>query len=874
MTLIKTDKDAVPKFKFHQVDIRRNILVPNQPLKFIPHFQDLQDGNDDDQKFEKWTEELENMDRTAGFDTRRGISKLIKTQSEEWAWLVSLYLDRWIAEFEGEGLTRATLVCLALAQPENEHVMTDGQKMRLLEKYGRQPESPKSRTAAENFIVAFKRVIGLRKISLVEVLAMDPAAGRAIEVLARQPDSAENDHGDEELEKMRECLAVYLDRGCALCYSHSCEHGYYEATNERWFLYHDWENGAAHSLALRLREQRRRNADLDRTPQRLLPCKNQCYSAYDTGNAAYVTPPWKESHLTVLRSMFVALGEGNIRPQCAIAMLLGRLCWDVYRQMKQMGLTLPAVQPVPLVPIVKPLPWYNRFQKTLGKDWEEHTITHKCDLRVTTEQLPCTHDGPCTTANNCPCVANKLLCESMCRCTADSCAHKFTGCACHSLGKTCYQRQRQGKPCICIQLNRECDPELCGDCGAKKRADSANASDYELHSTGCQNVSLQRGLPKTVLLGKSRLANCGYGLFTAEDILQDEFIIEYTGESISHDEGIRRQSRTGNVFDIDTYTSYVFTLLETEGTWIDAAVHGNLSRYINHATTKDGCNLDVRVLYVTGEFRILFRALRDINAGEELFFDYGENFPNLTQKLLDGEGDEKGGKKKRGGGTGRGLNRPPGRKSIGGRMDKPTGAGARKEAPTVVRVADGDDDDDDDDELDEPALTMPKRRKRKRGDDDSDESEYRPARNGSELDGEFDARGRQQRGKRQRKPTAAAKAMVVEERIQRGQGLDESSDNDSWIFQPESGVGNAGQRQKKPTAAARAVTEDNRTEGVESSDNGTWIFDLNSNKSRRSRKMTNEIAESEEDDDEEWEEDDGGNRRRNRQKPARYRSEE
>jgi hypothetical protein len=142
---------------------------------------------------------------------------------------------------------------------------------------------------------------------------------------------------------------------------------------------------------------------------------------------------------------------------------------------------------------------------------------------------------------------------------------------------------------------------------------------------------------KSLLLGQSQLDGVGYGLFTAESIAQDEFIIEYVGELITHDEGVRREARRGDVFDEESNVSYVFTLLENEGIWVDAAIYGNLSRYINHASEHDkrGCNITPRILYVNGEFRIKFTAMRDIEAGEELFFNYGENFPNLTKKLLD-----------------------------------------------------------------------------------------------------------------------------------------------------------------------------------------------------------------------------------------------
>ena len=41
------------------------------------------------------------------------------------------------------------------------------------------------------------------------------------------------------------------------------------------------------------------------------------------------------------------------------------------------------------------------------------------------------------------------------------------------------------------------------------------------------------------------------------------------------------------------------------------------------------------------EYRIKFSALRDIQAGEELFFNYGDYFLNLTKKLLEQDKDSR-----------------------------------------------------------------------------------------------------------------------------------------------------------------------------------------------------------------------------------------
>lgn len=76
-------------------------------------------------------------------------------------------------------------------------------------------------------------------------------------------------------------------------------------------------------------------------------------------------------------------------------------------------------------------------------------------------------------------------------------------------------------------MNRECGPH-CVSCGAIPRINPANKHYDELFTTGCQNVSLQRGVPRKVVLGESQLA--GFGLYLAEAVRKGQFIMEYAGE--------------------------------------------------------------------------------------------------------------------------------------------------------------------------------------------------------------------------------------------------------------------------------------------------------------------------------------------------------
>jgi hypothetical protein len=78
-------------------------------------------------------------------------------------------------------------------------------------------------------------------------------------------------------------------------------------------------------------------------------------------------------------------------------------------------------------------------------------------------------------------------------------------------------------------MNRECGPE-CGSCGAIARIDPANKHDDELFKTGCQNVYLQRGVSKMMIMGESQLEGVGFGLYLGEPVSKGDFLSEYAGE--------------------------------------------------------------------------------------------------------------------------------------------------------------------------------------------------------------------------------------------------------------------------------------------------------------------------------------------------------
>jgi uncharacterized protein len=102
----------------------------------------------------------------------------------------------------------------------------------------------------------------------------------------------------------------------------------------------------------------------------------------------------------------------------------------------------------------------------------------------------------------------------------------------------------------------------------------------------------------------------GKGVFAVQAIAEGETLIEYVGEIISWPEAQARHPHDpGN-------PNHTFYFHVDEDHVIDALYGGNSSRWINHA-----CDPNCEAEEQNG--RIFIKALRNIEAGEELNYDYG-----------------------------------------------------------------------------------------------------------------------------------------------------------------------------------------------------------------------------------------------------------
>jgi SET domain-containing protein len=101
----------------------------------------------------------------------------------------------------------------------------------------------------------------------------------------------------------------------------------------------------------------------------------------------------------------------------------------------------------------------------------------------------------------------------------------------------------------------------------------------------------------------------GRGVFAARRIRKGTRVIEYVGERVTHAEADRRYE------DRPADDNHTFLFIVDARTVIDAGVDGNAARYINHSC-------DPNCETVTEKRRIFIEAIRTIQPGEELSYDY------------------------------------------------------------------------------------------------------------------------------------------------------------------------------------------------------------------------------------------------------------
>ncbi|CAK7897388.1 histone-lysine N-methyltransferase, H3 lysine-4 specific [[Candida] anglica] len=130
--------------------------------------------------------------------------------------------------------------------------------------------------------------------------------------------------------------------------------------------------------------------------------------------------------------------------------------------------------------------------------------------------------------------------------------------------------------------------------------------------TDILNLNALTKRKKPVSFARSAIHN--WGLYALEPIAAKEMIIEYVGESIRQQVAEHREK---SYLKTGIGSSYLFRV--DENTVIDATKKGGIARFINHC-----CNpsCTAKIIKVEGKKRIVIYALRDVNANEELTYDY------------------------------------------------------------------------------------------------------------------------------------------------------------------------------------------------------------------------------------------------------------
>jgi hypothetical protein len=145
-----------------------------------------------------------------------------------------------------------------------------------------------------------------------------------------------------------------------------------------------------------------------------------------------------------------------------------------------------------------------------------------------------------------------------------------------------------------------------------------------------ENYDLMRIFFKEIATGESADVTIqwinkeiGYGLFSNKELPIGSFVGEYTGR-------VRRFYRRTPKENIYCF-HYPTRLWSLQYSLVDAMCEGNEMRFINHS---DSPNLEPACLVDRGILHIVFLACKLIAKGEQLTFDYGDDFWKKKQQFL------------------------------------------------------------------------------------------------------------------------------------------------------------------------------------------------------------------------------------------------
>lgn len=169
------------------------------------------------------------------------------------------------------------------------------------------------------------------------------------------------------------------------------------------------------------------------------------------------------------------------------------------------------------------------------------------------------------------------------------------------------------------------------------RARESRREAWRVRSSGTGAINsiwdhrLEQGLAtagRRLRFGRSRIE--GWGVFTDEDILEGEAVLEYRGVLIGNMMADKRERE----YRSENRDDYMFRM--DDDCVVDATKRGSLARFVNHSCDPN-CFTQITEYGSkngTSKKKIIIYAKRNISAGEELNYDYKFSLESDPEKRL------------------------------------------------------------------------------------------------------------------------------------------------------------------------------------------------------------------------------------------------
>ncbi|XP_010264894.1 PREDICTED: probable inactive histone-lysine N-methyltransferase SUVR2 [Nelumbo nucifera] len=156
----------------------------------------------------------------------------------------------------------------------------------------------------------------------------------------------------------------------------------------------------------------------------------------------------------------------------------------------------------------------------------------------------------------------------------------------------------------------------------------------------CGNRVVQRGITRNLQVFLTSEEK-GWGLRTLEDLPRGAFVCEYVGEILTnlelHERNMRSSGNEKHTYPVllDADWGSEGVLKDEEALCLDATYYGNVARFVNHRCF-DANLVEIPVEVETPDhhyYHLAFFTTREVNAMEELTWDYGIDFDDYDHPV-------------------------------------------------------------------------------------------------------------------------------------------------------------------------------------------------------------------------------------------------